>query len=127
MARIENFEELEVWQESRGRSKVVRVLTQREPFAKDFRFSSQINAAAGSIMDNVAEGFERDGNKEFINFLFIAKGSNGEVRSQSYRAFDSKYIFNEEHEDLLRRTELLKRKLFKLISTLKNSGSKGYK
>jgi four helix bundle protein len=127
VARIENFEDLEVWQEARRLSKVVRGLTQREPFAKDFRFSSQINAAAGSIMDNVAEGFERDGNKEFINFLFIAKGSNGEVRSQSYRAFDSKFISKEELEDLLKRTELLKRKIFNLITTLRNSGSKGYK
>jgi four helix bundle protein len=127
VARIEDFEDLEVWQDARKLSKLVRELSSKEPFKKDFRFSSQINSAAGSIMDNIAEGFERDGNKEFINFLFIAKGSNGEVRSQSYRAFDSKFISKEELEDLLRITELLKRKIFNLITTLKNSGLKGYK
>ncbi|GMQ23409.1 four helix bundle protein [Algoriphagus sp. oki45] len=109
MARIENFEELEVWREARELSRRVRELSQNALFAKDFRFSSQINSAAGSVMDNIAEGFERDGNREFINFLFMAKGSNGEVRSQSYRAFDSQFISQEELEELLSRTELLKR------------------
>ncbi|KPQ17862.1 MAG: four helix bundle protein [Algoriphagus marincola HL-49] len=127
MARIESFEELEIWKEARELSKFVRELSQKEPFSKDFRFSSQINSAAGSIMDNIAEGFERDGNREFINFLFIAKGSNGEVRSQSYRAIDSKFISMQEFEILLKKTESLKRKIFNLITTLRNSGTKGYK
>jgi len=127
VARIESFEELEIWKEARELSKFVRELSQKEPFSKDFRFSSQINSAAGSIMDNIAEGFERDGNREFINFLFIAKGSNGEVRSQSYRAIDSKFISMQEFEILLKKTESLKRKIFNLITTLRNSGTKGYK
>ncbi|NVJ87798.1 MAG: four helix bundle protein [Algoriphagus sp.] len=127
MARIENFEELEVWKLARQLSVQVKSLTSKGPFLKDFKFSSQISAAAGSVMDNVAEGFERDGNKEFINFLYIAKGSNGEVRSQSYRALDFKYISEQEQLEILSLTEKLKYKLQGLINTLKNSGGKGYK
>ncbi|GAB3224278.1 four helix bundle protein [Algoriphagus aestuariicola] len=105
----------------------IRILTQETSFKSDFRFCSQFNSAAGSIMDNIAEGFERDGNKEFINFLYIAKGSNGEARSQSYRAFDAGFISKESLEDLLGKTERLKRKINNLIITLKTSGTKGYK
>lgn len=127
MARIENFEELEIWKESRELCAIVRKFTKEKEFSKDFRFCSQINSAAGSIMDNIAEGFERDGNKEFINFLYIAKGSNGEVRSQSYRAVDAEFIDQLSFEDILARTETLKRKINNLILTLKSSGPKGYK
>lgn len=127
MARIENFEDLEIWQLATELCLVIRKLSNVGFFAKDFRFSSQINSAAGSIMDNIAEGFERDGNKEFINFLYIAKGSNSEVRSQSYRAFDAEFINQLSFEDILTRTETLKRKINNLILTLKSSGPKGYK
>jgi len=127
MARIENFEDLEVWKDARELSKMVRKLTLQAPFKNDFRFCSQMNAASGSIMDNIAEGFERDGNKELINFLYIAKGSNGEVRSQAYRALDANFITIEDFNYLINTTSVLKRKLNNLIITLKNSGTKGYK
>ena len=127
MARIESFEELEIWQIARELCRIVKRLTSKGPFLKDFKFSSQINSAAGSIMDNIAEGFERDGNKEFINFLYIAKGSNGEVRSQSYRGLDGNYITSDEQEEVLGLTEKLKYKIQGFITVLKNSGQKGYK
>lgn len=127
MAVITSFEDLDSWKLARELCVKVRFLTKKELFSKDFRFCGQINSAAGSIMDNIAEGFERDGNKEFINFLYIAKGSNGEVRSQSYRAYDASFIDASEHNDILKTTEIIKYKIQGLIQVLKNSGGKGYK
>lgn len=127
MARIENLEELEIWKEAGELCSIVRKLTREKEFSRDFRFCSQINSAAGSIMDNIAEGFERDGNKEFINFLYMSKGSCGEVRSQNYRTLDCGFISELEFTDVQARTEKLKRKIHNLILTLKNSGSEGYK
>jgi four helix bundle protein len=124
---INSFEELEIWKEARELAKFVRNLTNRDGFKKDFKLCGQINGAAGSIMDNIAEGFERDGNKEFINFLYIAKGSNGEVRSQGYRSFDANFINQEELNEILKRTDSIKFKTNGLIFRLKNSGGKGYK
>ena len=69
---IERFEDLEIWKESRELAMYARILSRKDDFKKDFKLCGQINAAAGSVMDNIAEGFERDGNKEFINFLYIA-------------------------------------------------------
>jgi four helix bundle protein len=127
MSGITSFEDLEIWKMARDLCLYVRQLTRKDQFAKDFRFCGQINSASGSVMDNIAEGFERDGNREFIQFLYIAKGSNGEVRSQSYRAMDANFISNLEQEEILRLTENLKFKIQGLIQVLKNSGGKGYK
>src|SRR6476620_8071476 len=92
MATIKRFEDLQIWQDARALSLKVYELTQFELFARDFRFCSQIRSAAGSVMDNIAEGFERGSQLEFINFLSFSKGSAGEVRSQLYRAVDFKYV-----------------------------------
>ena len=92
MSAVKDFEELAIFQKARELSKKIYPVTNREVFKSDYRFVQQIRAAAGSIMDNIAEGFERTGNKEFLNFLYIAKGSCGEVRSQLIRANDIGYL-----------------------------------
>ena len=100
MAIVKDFEELAIFQKARELSKKIYPITQRGEFKYDTRFVQQIRASAGSIMDNIAEGFERTGNKELLNFLYIAKGSCGEVRSQLIRANDLGYMTKEEYDEL---------------------------
>lgn len=92
MAGFKTFEEIDAWKNARVLADRIFKLTLEGPFSKDYKLRDQINGASGSIMDNIAEGFERGGNREFIQFLSIAKGSAGEVRSQLYRASDRNYI-----------------------------------
>jgi len=127
MANIQRFEDLDVWKKSREICEFVYSITNKEHFSKDYSLKDQIRRSSGSEMDNITEGFEREGNKEFINFLTISKGSIGEVRSQTYRAFDYGYINPEEFEFLIENTNLLSAKLGKLISYLRNSEYKGVK
>jgi len=125
--RITRFEDLEIWQLARQLYKFVFRITSEKPFCNDFRLRDQMRASSGSVSDNIAEGFERGGNKEFIQFLFVAKGSCGETRNQAYRAFDSNYLSQEILDDLLERTETISRKTANLIKTLKSSDHKGIK
>ena len=125
--KIERFEDLEIWQEARELCKFIRSLTRKPEFSKDFKLVGQINGSSGSIMDNIAEGFDRDGNKEFIQFLSISRGSNAETRSQAYRAIDSAYIDQIELDEVLNRTERLRTKIKSLMIYLKNSQRKGNK
>jgi four helix bundle protein len=92
MATVKRFEDLEIWKVAREQANEIFKLTQTEKFSKDFSVRNQINNSSGSVMDCIAEGFERFSNKEFSQFLVIVKGSNGEVRSQLHRAFDRFYI-----------------------------------
>lgn len=127
MAKIKKFEDLEVWKEARELCKIIYSLTNKGTFSKDFDLVRQIRKSSGSIMDNIAEGFERDGKKEFIQFLSIAKGSAGEVRSQSYRAFDQNYISKEEFNELYEKANSISKMLSGFINYLKNSELKGIK
>ena len=124
---IERFEDLEIWQEARDLCKRVSEITSVSPFCNDFKLRDQIRSSSGSVMDNIAEGFERGGNKEFIQFLGIAKGSCGETRSQSYRSFDYHYIEQVVLDDLISRTTLLSKRISSFITYLKNSDYKGPK
>lgn len=92
MAKIERFEDLEIWQISRDICKEIWDIIQTTSLQQDYKLREQINGSSGSIMDNISEGFERDGNREFINFLSIAKASCGETRSQLYRCLDRNHI-----------------------------------
>lgn len=127
MATVKDFEELAIFQKARELSKKIYPITQRGKFKNDFRFVQQIRAAAGSIMDNIAEGFERTGNKEFLNFLYIAKGSCGEVRSQLIRANDNGYLTKEEYDELYTECRKLSAGIMNFIKEIKSSDFSGAK
>lgn len=127
MATIERFEETVSWKESRVLNKTVGKLIDSGKFKQSFRLINQIEGSAGSVMDNIAEGFERGGNKEFTQFLYIAKGSCGELRSQLYRALDRTYISQKEFDELSVHSMKISSLIQKLITYLENSETKGIK
>jgi len=92
MTKIKSFEELNCWKESREFNRTVYKITNEENFNKDFDLRKQLRRASISVSSNIAEGFERNTDKEFIYFLYVSKGSAGEIRSQLYLAHDLKYI-----------------------------------
>jgi len=124
---VKNFEELEIWQEARRLTQAIYQLTKREKFSRDFYLRDQIQRAAVSVMSNIAEGFERGGNQEFVQFLYIAKASCGEVRSQLYVAVDQGYIFKADSEESIVAFRRLSGMIGNLISYLRRSGMKGAK
>lgn len=125
MGKIESFEELKVWALARELAKDIFSITQEGLLSKDFALKDQINRSSGSIMDNIAEGFERCGNKEFIQFLFIAKASAGETRSQLYRCFDRGYLGQSKLNELLGKVSDVGKQLSEFIHYLKKSQLKG--
>ena len=127
MASVKDFEELAIFQKARELSKKIYPVTQKKGFKYDTRFVQQIRAAAGSVMDNIAEGFERGGNKEFLNFLYIAKGSCGEVRSQLMRASDVGYLTPEEYNELYTECRKLSAGIMNFIKEIRTSEYSGAK
>ena len=127
MATFERTEDIDAWKKARALTRQIYQATRQPTTAKDFRLVGQVTAASTSIMSNVAEGFERGGNKEFIQFLWVAKGSAGEVRSLLYVMLDQQYLSTQQFDMLLNLTLEISRMLTGLINYLKNSDFKGRK
>ncbi|WP_395062597.1 four helix bundle protein [Flavobacterium sp.] len=127
MATIKRFEDLEIWIEARRLSKEIILISKTTELNKDFKLKDQIKGSSGSVMDNIAEGFERNGNGEFRQFLSIAKGSAGESRSQLYRVFDNDYIDEQKLNNLVSEYEKLSIKIHNFITYLNKNDFKGTK
>lgn len=124
---VKYFEDLEVWKEARHLSRQVYQITQEAEFSRDFGLKDQIRRAAVSVMSNIAEGFERGGNREFIQFLYIARGSCGEVRSQLYVAIDQGYIGQGAFDGIMKSSRRLSVMMSNFVDYLRNSSMKGQK
>ncbi len=127
MGTIKSFEDMEIWIDARKLAKMVYELTYKEPFSQDYSLKDQIRRSSGSVMDNVAEGFGRDGTKEFIHFLTISKGSLAETKSQLYRALDLKYITEIEFDNCYSLSNKIGKMIGGFIIYLRKSGIKGNK
>jgi len=122
MAKVKRFEELEVWRAARDVVNAVYQASSAGIFSRDYALRDQIRRAAVSIPSNIAEGFSRHSNKEFVQFLFIAKGSAAEVQSQLYTALDQNYISQEEFDKIYGQIEVVAKQISRFITYLKESG-----
>jgi len=127
MATFKKFEDISAWQKSRELTKEIYSVTGQGSFSRDFGLKDQIRRASVSIMSNIAEGFERSGSGEFMQFLATAKGSAGEVRSQLYVALDQDYITRTRFEVMANSATQISRMISGLMSYLRKSGVKGTK
>jgi four helix bundle protein len=125
--KFSRFEDITVWQDARIINKEIWSIIVNSELNNDFSLRNQMSRSSGSIMDNIAEGFERDGNKEFTYFLSVSKASSGELRSQLYRCLDRGYITIEEFEEIKTKTITISRKIKSLMTYLKHSSIKGSK
>ena len=127
MAKIENFEDIESWKIAREVTRQIYRVSSTGDFSRDYPLRDQIRRSAISIMSNIAEGFERGGDKEFLQFLSVAKGSCGEARSQLFIALDQKYLTQVEFETIYRRLNETSRLLGGLMKYLQQSDLRGSK
>jgi len=127
MARIEKFEDIEAWQKARELTREIYRVTNQGALAKDFGLRDQIRRASVSIMSNIAEGFGRGGNREFVQFLSVAKGSVSEVQAQLYVAMDAGYLTKDQFDQLYRLSQSTGNLIGGFIRYLTKSADKGVK
>jgi four helix bundle protein len=124
---VRRFEDLVVWQKARVLTNEIYKITRKSEFSQDLGLKDQIQRASVSIMSNIAEGFERGSKEEFIQFLYISRGSCGEVRTQLYIAKDQNYITEEEFQKLQKLAVEVSRLIYHLIESVKTEGFRGQK
>ena len=127
MPEIKQFEDLDIWQKARELTQLIYQISSDSSFAKDFGLKDQIRRSSVSILSNIAEGFERGSNKEFIQFLSYAKGSCGELRAQLFVAIDQGYIDNEVFKNISDKALDISRMISGFIKYLQKSPLKGNK
>ena len=127
MKAARRFEDLAFWQQARELTRVIYALTQKDGFAKDYGLKDQVQRAAVSVMSNIAEGFSRGTNVEFLQFLFIAKGSLSEVQSQLYVALDLAYITQDEFRQVYAKADHVAKTMNAFIQSVKRTGKSGLK
>lgn len=127
MATFQRIEQIEAWQKARRLTREIYAISSRGAFARDFGLRDQIRRAAVSVMSNVAEGFERDGKGEFMQFLAVAKGSAGEVKSQLYVALDQQYVSQRIFDQLFELATETSRMIAGLMNYLRQTTIKGTK
>jgi four helix bundle protein len=127
MATFQTFEQIEVWQKARALTTKIYKITSQGSFSRDFGLRNQIREASVSMMSNTAEGFERNGTGEFSQFLSVAKGSAGEVRSELYVALDQRYISDNVFSELSTDALEIGCMIGALMSYLRSSGLRGTK
>jgi len=124
---IKRFEDIAAWQKTRQLTANIYQATSAGLFARDYGLRDQIRRASVSSMSNIAEGFERDGNKEFLQFLSVAKGSTGEVRSQLYVALDTGFLDQSAFNNLLVSAEEASKLIGGFMRYLRQSEMRGRK
>ena len=122
MTKITRFEDIKAWQNAQSLVDKVYELSGKDKFNKDYALRDQIRRASISIPSNIAEGFSRESNQEFIRFLFIAKGSAAEVQSQLYTAKSQNYLTEEKFDEIYQQLEIISKQLSRFITYLKKAG-----
>lgn len=127
MATFGSFEEIDAWKLSRIYCNRIFKLSSHGEFSQDFALKNQVRRSSGSVMDNIAEGYGREGNKEFVQYLYYSIGSLDESKSQLYRACDQDYISTAEFDELSKNSIVIRNKLKALANYLKKTEIKGLK